>query len=429
MLNWYGNHKIGVLGASNSGKTIFLTSLLWHLYNHDPERFVIGKGAKITDFQISKNPTHDFGFMQHKNTFVQKHCWPDKTFDYAIANCSYVRSDHKMIKRNISFVDIPGERVSDILIWTSKSYTEWVERLHDFWLENPRISEVVESFWDFANDSKTEFKQLVIEFKKAMWSMLDMYCPITPSTYYLGTDGHMLGDKDNSDRDVAIANRPVWEEGDLIPLPHGWLEAHPNDARQLKKMFIDYKKKVLKPLFSEIRSCDNFIFCIDILNILMSGPELLFQTQREFKDFIDTLAPSKFIKWRDFIGRNPSRLAFVATKSDLVASDYKDNMSFLLKEIVEPLERSGINYRHYICSACVSTQIKQSHTGQKQLIGKDRDKPESAILLQCAIPECWPDTWDPYSYCFPEVAPVISSMHPPQQVNLDNIFEFIVEDK
>lgn len=428
MLNWYGNHKIGILGSSNSGKTILLTSLLWHLFHHSPERFLVGKGAKITDFNIVKSPRHDFGFMQHKNTFVQKHRWPDKTLDYAVANCSYVRSDHKMLTRNISFVDIPGERVSDILIWTSKKYSEWVERLYDFWKENPQISERIERYRNLANDIKSDFEQLSVEYKKSMWAMLEMYCPVTPSSYYLGTDGHMLGDSENSDKEYTIINRPIWEKGDLLPLPQEWLKAHPDVEKNQTMLFKDYKRIILKPLFSEIRSCDNFIVCVDILNILMSGQELLFQTQREFKDFINNLAPSKFGKVRDWIGRNPPRLAFVATKSDLVASDYKDNMNLLLKELVEPLERSGIKYRHYICSACVSTKTKQSVSGQKQLVGADRDEPASSIILQGTLPECWPDTWDPYSYRFPEVAPIVSSMHPPQQVNLDKVFEFIVED-
>lgn len=428
MFNWYGNHKIGILGAANSGKTILLTSLLWHLSNHDSERFPLSTDTRICDFQIQKQKQKAFNFALQKNTFTQKHRWPDKTCDFSVADCRYNRRDH-LCERHIKFVDIPGERISDILLWKANSYAEWVDALFDFWEENPRIRDIIRQYWEQAKNTDTTLEQLNILYKNAMWKMLEYYCPITPSTYYLGTDGQMLGDKDNADREKTIQTRPIWDGGELLPVPDTWKNTRQEEYKAFERNFKCYKRQVLKPLFDEINDCDNFIFCVDILNILMSGPELLLQTQQEFKEFIAHLAPSKLGRWVNRIGNNPPRLAFVATKADMVSSANKDKLDFLLKDFAEPLVASGMKYRRFICSACISTEERCDEQGAIRLIGRDSDAPQNYIELKGDLPECWPDQWDGGDYIYPEVVPCISATRPPKQNNLNKLFEFIVEDK
>lgn len=421
MLNWYGNHKIGVLGSSNSGKTILLTSLLWHLYNHDPERFALADQVKISNFKQKKYEQNNFNFELYKNTFTQRHTWPDKTTDFSIADCRYSRQGC-LCERHIKFVDIPGERVSDILLWTAKSYSEWVKSLYDFWQESPNIKDIMNEYWKKASNVGIGINQLNIAYKTAMWKMLDCFCPITPSTYLLGTDGRMLGDKHNP-REQAIQSRPIWDKGELLPVPESWRQERSLEYKTFEKNFKLYKKQVLKPLFDEIEDCDNFIFCVDVLNILMSGPELLLQTQREFRDFIEHLAPSKLGRLLNLVGNNPPRLAFVATKSDMVPAEDKDKFKYLLKDFSEPLVAAGVKHRYFICSACVSTEMRED-----QLIGRDFENPQDHILIQCNLPESWPDQWNGEDYLTPNVAPVVSVTRAPEQVNLNTLFEFIVED-
>ena len=428
MLNWFGNHKIGILGSANSGKTILLTSLLWHLSNHNTKRFKLNNNAQICDFKLTKSDNHDFNFALHKNTFIQKHCWPSKTVDFSTASCRFSRKDC-LCERHLEFVDIPGERVSDILLWQSSSYAEWVERIREFWSENPRINDLMEEYWGKTLQPDIRVSELAKTYKAAMWSMLHYYCPITPSTYYLGTDGQMLGDAYNADPQQTIESRPIWSGGELIPVPAEWKNNRSQEYKEFERIFKSYKKQVLKPLFDEIDDCDNFIFCVDILNILMAGPELLLQNQREFKDFIEYLAPSKFGRWLDRIGNNPPRLAFVATKADMVTSGNKDNLKYLLKDFAESLVASGIKYKHFICAACISTKEMEDVYGQRKLIGRSCDNPQNEIEISIDLPEYWPDNWDGSKFSFPEVIPVISAMRPPEQVNLDNLFEFVIEGK
>lgn len=423
MFNWYGQQKIGIVGAANSGKTMLLTSLLWHLENHDPDRFGLKGERRICNFHMIGGRDHDFNFQKHKNTMIQKRRWPEKTMDYAIAECKYQMSG-RVCERHVTFVDIPGERISDILIWQAKNYQEWVRKLFIFWQSNPENERIMKPYRDFADRTDSTVGQLTEGYKRSMWFMLDNYCQITPSTYYLGTDGSMLGDENNSDREKAILERRIWDEGDLLPLPEDWGKAHPAEYRKMEKIFHNYRKKVLKPLFREIDDCDHFIFCVDIPGILNNGSSCLLQTQLTFKDFIETLAPSRFMQLLDFIGRNPPRLAYAATKSDMVSDP--DQLKWLLKDFSGPLNYAGIDREFFTCSACVSSEQK-SRNGKNVLVGNDSDDPAVILTMPEQLPKEWPNEWDPVDYSFPEIAPKLYAIRPPDQVNLNKIFDFIVE--
>lgn len=435
MFNWLGNHKIGILGASNSGKTILLTSLLWHLENHSPKWFDIiiprlfkkdTGGKKVESFKLLKEVgDHRFCYTQHKNTLLMDHCWPEKTMDYAIAECTYSISG-TIADRHVVFVDIPGERISDILIWKAKNYRDWVGKIYKFWDCNPENKRVMALYRDSADNVESTLEQLTETYKRSMWGMLERFCQITPSTYYLGTDGSMLGDSNNDDKETAILERHIWGDRDLIPIPEPWCKAHPEESRQFEKIFVAYRKQVLKPLFNEVDDCDNFIFCIDIPGILNNGPTCLMNTQQTFKDFIGVLAPSKFTRIMNFIGRNYPRLAYVATKSDMVWD--KDALEMLLEDFIGPFNFAGIQKKCFVCSACESSEEK-SRNGENILVGTDCDNRQKLITLPKKLPAEWPAKWDPTEYDFPEIAPKLYAFRPPKQYNLNEVYNFVVEGK
>lgn len=400
--DWYGNHTIGIIGSSNSGKTVFLTSLLWHLQKHSQDRFYLKKGS-VKDFKLHQygDKKHDFNLPLHQNTLTVDHRWPDKTTDYAVADCTY-SSKERWWPKHVKFVDIPGERVSDISIWKANNYREWVENLFDSWANNPKFGRIMKPYLELASRNETSLAELAKAYKEAMWSILESYCQITPSTYLLGTDGSQLGDKDNKDRETAIRSRPIWSGGELLPLPESWCEAHLKESSDMVATFKKYKREVLEPLFDEIDDCENFIFCVDIPGILNNGPACLNDTQRTFDDFIEYFAPNIFGRWLHNIGNKP-RLAYVATKSDLVLN--KDNLKKLLMEFSVGFE--GFEVEYFTCSACVSCK-------------EGGDVPFDE----------WPTGWEPGVY-FPEVEPPKHTgdavARPPRQVNVNKILDFIME--
>ena len=253
--------KIGIVGTSNSGKTMLLTSLLWHLGNHDPDRFKLKNGGRICNFRLIARKEHDFAFQRHKNMMLRESRWPEKSMDFAIAQCRF-RIPGRLRERQLTFVDIPGERISDILIWKSKDYRGWVDALDGFWDNDPVIEQTMKAYREVAARTDSTLPQLTEAYKRALWGMLENFCQVTPSTYFLDTGGSLI--VQDADKERAIRERPVWKGGELLPLPESWGKAHPAEYRRMTKIFRAYREQVLKPLFREIDGCDNFIFCVDI---------------------------------------------------------------------------------------------------------------------------------------------------------------------
>ena len=143
--------KIGVLGTSYSGKTVLLTSLLWHLRNFTGDTFRLGKETKaeIKNFTLEFDDENKcFPFEAYSNAYVTNGKWPSKTQDYAIARCTYYRTDFGS-KRDVTFVDIPGERVSDVFIWKARDYADWCNQIiNHFWTTDNDIEECMSGFKD-----------------------------------------------------------------------------------------------------------------------------------------------------------------------------------------------------------------------------------------------------------------------------------------
>ena len=440
MLDFWGNRKIGIVGLANSGKTMFLTSLLCHLEKHDPEQFSLGTGVQIMNFQIIVRKDHDFNFAKHRNTLIQRHCWPAKTMDYAIAECRYEQSG-KICDRHLKFVDIPGERFADIEIWNAKDYHAWVKSLWKFWENNPDIEkEFMKSYMDLANNPDSSLADLIIKYKSALWDLMEHCCPITPSTYFLGIDGSMIQfapAQKETVKNETIENRHIWNDDDLLPLPESWCKSHPVEYKQQIRLFHEYKKKVLKPLFREIDDCDHFILCVNIPRIFDIGPERKVYEQWLFENFLDGIKPSKLIRWRDKVCLNPPRLAFVATQSDRDSSKTSNNLQHLLEKFVIGTKNiDGVTRKFYTCSACNSfLEIPNEDGTDSKYIGYKLKRDENGKKIKIekkdypAIPEEWPmvkdGKWDPDLNSFLELEPVIIE-EKPRQIGINTIFEFIV---
>ncbi|MBQ9788801.1 MAG: YcjX family protein [Lentisphaeria bacterium] len=415
MFNWTGNHKIGILGTSNCGKTVFLTSLLWHLDAHDRDKF---DSPQITDCEIISDKDKEFNYIKNKNIFAQFKKWPDKTTDYAKVTCKYKREDC-FLTRNVTFIDIPGERMSDIQIWQSKNYAEWSDTLFKYWDNEPSLKNIVQTFCDKLEKIELKEETVIRLYKDLLKAFILNYSPITPSTYYLAENGTMLSEEDIEGNNYY--NKAIWEYGDFAPLPQKFRTG--KLTKIFENRYKNYKKKVIKPLFDEINSCDNFIVCVDIFDILNAGRQALYKCEYEIKTFFDKVKPNKFMSLYNHIGKNPPRIAFVATKSDLVTGENLDKLNTLLDKLVLRCKSKDIKSKSFTCSAFRSTRIDERGT----VIGMCDDGNNYEVVAK--LPNEWPLNWSSEQYCFWTVSPGDYNNAPPAQTNLDKIFHFITEDQ
>ena len=457
-IKMFRTKKIGVLGTMTSGKTVLLTSLLWHLYNFSPEDFKIGRlnNAEIYGVcPIFNSPDKDFNFGAYCNKFIVQGGWPAKTQDFAIARCTYNRTDEPFFKRDITFVDIPGERVSDVLIWKADNYAEWTRSMKRFWSGNENIQNCMGGFIESQQSleqspmsESDSWNMLVENYRKGLIALADNKSPfITPSTFVLTTDGKTM----DGLLPEEISNRPIWSEGAFFPLPESWRKSQNKVFSDIyakcEKTFKKYRKEVLKPLYNEIDDCDSFIVCVDIFNILVSGLSRFYQVKEEISNFFQMVRPGKFSEilincqnlinsmkvgtlLPKFLQLKPPKIAYVATKSDMaIGSSSPDRLYKLLKDLVRNVNNFPcVNSKLFTCCAGKTFEYDSDlerivFFSNKGEVHVPRDKwPE--------LPESW-SIWDPAQYqgFRRNGRPMqLVAGNPPEQYNLNKLFDFITED-
>ncbi len=446
--------KIGIWGTLYSGKTVLLTSLLWHLDEFSPDTFRLGKQGDIRDFQLDERGTRCFNYHGNACKLVTEGKWPAKTKDFSIAHCTYHRANAYW-QRDVTFVDIPGERVCDALIWQNRDFDDWSRQLQNFWSGDEQLQTIVADYQTILRaieaspaDEATSMKTLVDEYRKALVEMGYHHVPcITPSTFVLDEDGVTL----ESLPAGSLWQRPLWRGGDFLPLPDGWatstkpvLQALHTQCRQA---YDAYRRDVLKPLFREIDDCEAFVVCVDIFNILTSGPARYYQVKEEIRRFFQLIRPGKFgsmlldvQKAMDavrlgrllpsFMQVRPPKVAYVATKADMaIGSDGKSRLKHLLSEMVRGVcNTSYVQSRLFTC--CAGKTFDYDADAKEVVYWLESAERRVKRDLWPELPPSW-QVWQPKTYGqFARQGRPMQVMAgaPPEQSNLDSLFEFITEE-
>jgi len=437
MFNFIGTHKIGILGDASSGKTVFLTSLLWNL-----EEGKLRLGAvrePPTDVKIHKlNDQHAFDYAGSKRKCKNSNKWPAKTTsEYSVAKCSY--KPHTLFQRDLTFVDIPGERMADLLIWQCFDYAEWSAALLQSWRESDTLSTCMQEYVDLLAHPDTSKEKLARAYKRGMRELLRNYIPqISPSTLFFN-DGRLESMGDIND-DSWLENRNIWQHGDdtcdFFPLPPEWEENADELYASCRKNFNLYRKVIIKPLFSQIGSCDHFIICIDVLGILAQSPGAFLKTKEELEYFFTKITPGFLGNLWNCIGGSQPRVAFVATKSDLVYGTNLQRLKDLLEELVKRFVTEKIQFGYFTCTAWTSTKEGQGDARNQAIVNvleEDENGTPRKVeaVLQCPpLPEEWPDDWDGADYArfTMDMLPSVINANPPRQTGIDAILNFITGD-
>ena len=232
----------------------------------------------------------------------------------------------------------------------------------------------------------------------------------------------MVSEKELAD-DTWLKERAIWQGGDFFPLPRSWKE-NKTIYSECEKHYKAYRKKVIHPIFSQIGSCDNFIYCVDIFAILFSGPSAFTRTQEEIASFVNKVVPGAikyFFKGK--LGGNPRKIAFVATKSDTVYGENLEKLGDLLKDLTQGYDQGEkLPFGYFACTAWKSTKLTE--TGIP--VGRIGDN-QWAELATHDLPEAFPENWDPedFQYLATPIKPAKAGAKPPKQSGLDEILTFV----
>lgn len=460
--------RIAVVGASRSGKTVLLTSLIDHLHNHDPRRFRLqpaafsGKEfARISGYDILevKKPLAEFPFETFRKSLIDEASWPRKTRDTYQYRLKVYRDDSGIdrikdirFSTRLSFLDFPGERIADAPI-TGMTYAEW----SDYALENLPVGKafagLVEAFKTISEKAPVAGEAVLAAYKRILAERLGhFHTAITPSTFSLSPEG-TTPETGTSREDLVRDRLTGLERGkEFCPLTARAREENPELVRTFERAYRVYQATLVRPLYKALADCDRLCLLVNIPEILQSGVEAYNDHVELMKNVLAFCAPRRGIPGQ-VIGRLTKTLgkvfiddryrpggiekaAFVATQADRVCPSDVDRMLKLVDALKTNCTRNLPHLRLQMKAfTCVAVQAtRPAGTGnllRGRLMGGGGKVSERSSAVEefpvSRLPDEWPAGWNPEDFVFPDVWPRFSQNrnYPPEQIGLDRVFNYL----
>jgi len=391
----------------------------------------------------------------------------------------------------LEFFDFPGDRLADIGIAEAPNYRLWsAEILQKFENENG-YKEHASDFLHAVSQDNINESQVIRAYKVLLARLLKYHfrALITPSTFIVDRNGsdelsYELLEKASSLSEIEhiVEHRIVGinKESQFTPLPSNVSSRSKQNKRLVKlfaKRYSQYRKDVVLPIVKYLRHCHRLIILVDIAEVLTNGPGMYNDTQAIIEQACNTLDPGKnkveqyisaglkrlsgdpiikggVLSWKP---KGISRLAFVASKIDKVHRKDRKHLLTLLEEMTRKPTNDieGATIKHFTCSAIVSSRsddsdiipgedgkeyrrligfpLKDAHGNPLPTppIGSSRDDHLRKLERVSIVPPQWPrDNWKKGDFQFFDLYPFISERKdvPPKQINLDTIFNFIMDE-
>jgi len=446
--------QVGVIGLYRSGKTVFLTSLINHLQNHNASRFPVGKQARVWfDGELKAVRFEPFPYKERRDLLVNTRRWPEKTRGVSEYGCRYYRSDWHLSRGELSLLDFPGERLAD-LIMVHASYAQWSDFLLTLFHDHAEYRGLADPYLDLLKQDGLEEGRVIDVYRQLMLGLFMAFRPVvSPSAFLLAPDGRWIGDPDIArDRVMDHCFSGLSADAQFAPLSAEARERFPALHKQFAKRYGAYKRQIALPLSGWMRSCDALVVLVDV-TALLAGGEGMYQGNRELlRNLIDLLKPGKSLfglsmdllqnvlypfdnrplkRVVDLGWQALSRIAFVATKADKVHESDRDRLRDLVREMTEGLVAShqvkaaALDVGYFACAAVKSTRSTSDGKLQAYL---GPDAPLTSFT-PARVPETWPMTWKHGEFLFPNVAPWVPSRRdaPPDHIELNRVADFLMK--
>lgn len=442
--------RIGILGASRSGKSVLLTSILDHLKNYDPERLRFSKRVKVRRFREIEvaDGIEAFPFQRFRAQLSQEGRWPLKTKSAYRFDCEVEFEDQLKFwpkSLRLQWLDFPGERLADIAMG-GRNYEEWSDLSWEAYQQHAGDLPALNAFREVCKLPHPSMDELTAAFKRLLVAFSKAYRPlISPSTFLLCVDGTqpVRGASDEQ----LVAERPVGVDAAsaIVPLPDFARERMPGLKEKFATNYRRYVSEVAEPLFHQLSRCDRVVCAVNIPEILAAGPDTLNDTTELITRFLELSLPSGGLpgkvarqlrnrllapvleeSWRP---GGIDRVAFVATQADRVLNRDCDRLRNLLQQMLRSPVRNvapQLKYQTFTAAAVCAAQTVDNHL-VGQLSPADIGNESLSRFSISALPADWPERWKGEEFSFPEVYPRFSPIRsrPPKQEGLAEILEYL----
>lgn len=445
---WNRERRIAITGIADGGKTVFLTSLISHISEHEALEFPFGKKAQINGYrEIHQRKPYSapFRYAAYRDRLSRLGQWPEKTRDCLHYSCEFSRSDWRMSTSRLHFFDFPGERIADAAIAAMPDYGEWADHMMRHLMDHSSYEELAKPFIALQYREAIEREELIRTYKQTLGRLILNYKPlISPSTFLLDSRGRMA--RGSTPEELAATQtcglgglRDTGETREFAPLLFEARENNPDLAGVMAQNYQAYRDRVVMPIFDELSRVHRIIVLFDIPMLLAGGVGRYNDNRQILFDLFETLRPdssvgSRLLKTLMFWNRPLDRIALVATKADMVhPSDIANGrLESLLRAMTERAARMlpTVKIGWFTCSAMVSTRPGASdHTLIGRTIRNNPDRAEMEFDVS-PLPESWPHEWEPGEFNFYRLHPNFPRNHqvPPRQFGLERIFDFITRE-
>lgn len=458
-----------MVGTQGSGKSVFLTSLISHMKEHDPKlmplqhdgkgfRLQFGRRKHLRNGQMeilelerldpAGKEFQEFKYEHHRTTLAHDRDWPDKTKDVSVYRCDIRLDTGKTYA--LEFLDFPGERTADFLMVEAKDFGEWSDRLLKRFDADVRYRSLVQVFLKVAEAADAE--EIVHSYKVFLGEAVSRHYSrlVTPSTFLLDAEGTKPQRPVSPERWATERYCGLGPESQFTPLPAQVREAHPELAELFGKRFAGYRDEKVVSLVTWLKDADRMLLLLDIPTILMGGAALYNDELSIAKTTLSIANPEASF-WRGLkrllsLGllwqAKLEKVGVVATKSDLVSSTGDiDNMLQLARSMtrkkLKALNLEPEDYDFFACAAVKSTRrTDQKGMLQGKPISYDNDGvalPRTGAKLRefevSAVPAEWPPDGEWNGFKFPDVYPQVSARadEPPPQEGLGDILMHLLD--
>ena len=462
--------RLGVIGLSKSGKTVFLTSLIDHIKKHNPERFRI-KDKKIIrakDVHLKgKDVWRRFPYEQYRNAMADKHAWPDPTMDYSHFRIQFeIANGWKT--HILTLYDFPGERLGDVSLYVN-DYAVWSKCILDeiaFFIKQIESSKRLQASKilelsskigrEFLNNAETlpesdseeeTIRKMIDDYKLLAVGMRYLRQKISPSSLLLDKRKRMLSVRKEAKgtyppkeaplellKAVAQQFRSGLDGKEFCPLGEGWTKT--SQWRRMEKCYEEYKSKEVHPLFSKIFSCDGLVVLVNIVDILKYGENEYKDVQEMLKHIGDIISPAGkigILLQKLGLAAGPKRVAVAASQCDLFLKGDRDILRDLLKGLLVGVSFDPAKYMLFTCAS-----VRCTKTCENTLVPLVRQEGEEPVLitplsLREQFEKGWPEDlkWNTKLFCEAyknknKVLPCFpKDGNAPPNLNLNKIFTFV----
>jgi uncharacterized protein len=448
--------RIGVVGLYRAGKTVFLTSLINHLQNHDPRVLPLGDGRTRFVFRRQLPPLNgfeEFPYLEHRDKLVYARQWPVKTRATCQYRCEYFRSDWHLSRGEITLLDFPGERLADLPM-AGCTYAQWSDLILALFRGHNEYRVYSQPYLDVLDRNDTPPEQLIATYRQVLKELFVNYRPvISPSTFTLSDAGLWIGDLPPAER-YAHNCVGLTPETQFVPLGPETREKRCELAGTFAERYETYRRRIAFPLARWMRRCDELVVLVDVTTLLAGGLGMYEGNRELLRNLLAFLDPGQSVwglslsalgkalrvfptayeyistAWNLAWG-GIRRIAFVATKADKVHASQRPHLKLLLQDMAEDLIgpyvhgsiRLDVDY--FVCAAVNSTRSTPDGRLQAHL----RSGGHTEVYTPSEVPTAWPhEDWASTGLRYPNVAPWMPPRRdaPPEHLELDRVVEFLL---